>query len=129
MKCTKEQERKHLHYIENRERIRAQQRQYYYEHHDELLTRQRIYSRRRDKELKIKALKYYGEGRTQCVVCSESRLACLSIDHINGGGGKQRKVIGHHIYWWLNKHNYPEGYQTLCMNCQWVKRDQRKEGN
>jgi hypothetical protein len=42
----------------------------------------------------------------------------LTIDHINGGGSQHRKKIGHgHFYLWLYNHGYPDGYQVLCMNC------------
>ena len=63
-------------------------------------------------------------GRLACVMCGESRLACLSIDHIDGGGVSHRKELnayGYRFYKRLKKDNYPKGYQTLCMNCQFVK--------
>ena len=74
-------------------------------------------------------LTHYGGGKLACVVCGEGRLACLSIDHINGGGTKHRKQMGggSAFYCWLKKQNYPKGYQTLCMNCQFVKRFERRE--
>ena len=80
--------------------------------------------------LKIEVLTYYGGGKCGCVKCGEARLACLSIDHINGKtalvyedkmpSGKTRH--GRDLYCWLKSNGYPSGYQTLCMNCQWVKR-------
>ncbi len=63
-------------------------------------------------------------------MCGEKRLACLSIDHINNGGRQQRKELGtggEKLYHWLKRNNYPLGYQTLCMNCQWFKREGYKE--
>ncbi len=35
--------------------------------------------------------------------------------------------LGHHLYRWLKKETYPEGYQTLCMNCQALKKHENKE--
>ncbi len=74
-------------------------------------------------------LTHYGNGKLACVKCGESRLACLSIDHINAIGAKGRRGIigGTNFYAWLIKNNYPLGYQTLCMNCQWVKRYENSE--
>lgn len=61
-------------------------------------------------------------------------MRALSIDHINGGGGKQRKELfanrklaGTHFYKWLIRNNYPIGFQVLCMNCQFVKRYENNE--
>lgn len=75
-------------------------------------------------ELKIQVLTHYGRGKCQCVGCGESRLACLSIDHINGGGNQARKKDGRYgtgRYILLKRHGFPGGYQTLCMNCQFCK--------
>ena len=50
----------------------------------------------------------------------------LAIDHISNDGVAQREKFGIrsgvHFYRWLIKNNYPEGYQTLCRNCNWIKR-------
>ena len=83
-------------------------------------------------DIKRDILTHYGNGRCACVRCGESRLACLSIDHIAGGGNKQRqgKLRGTvPFYLWLRSNDYPEGYQTLCMNCQFIKRFERGEHN
>ncbi len=75
-------------------------------------------------ELKVEVLGHYGKGRVACVQCGESRLACLSIDHINAGGKSHRKELnayGYRFYKWLKLADLPEGYQTLCMNCQFIK--------
>ena len=78
----------------------------------------------RSKEL---VLTHYGGGNLACVTCGYDDLKALSIDHINGNGSKHKKSIGMNTYRWLIKNNYPLGYQTLCMNCQWVKRHDNKE--
>ena len=80
-------------------------------------------------ELKKEVLSYYGHGKCACVMCGYSDIRALSIDHINGGGCQHRKsLVGSHkyggknFYRWLKMNNFPLGYQTLCMNCQFVKR-------
>jgi len=80
-------------------------------------------------KLKTTALTYYGNGKMSCVLCGEEDIRCLSLDHINGGGHQHRKSLGSkgrggfHFYLWLIKHGLPEGYRTLCMNCQFKERD------
>lgn len=75
---------------------------------------------------KIQALTHYGNGKCACVQCGEARLDCLSLDHIAGNGSEHRKELGsrafgYKFYRYLRKRNYPPGYQTLCMNCQFIK--------
>lgn len=75
-------------------------------------------------KVKTEVLIHYGNGKCQCVMCGESRLACLSIDHINGGGNQIRKGHGRGgtaLYISLRREGFPKGYQTLCMNCQFCK--------
>ena len=86
----------------------------------------------RKKAIKLKVLSFYGGGKAVCTQCEEGRTDCLSIDHINGDGAIQRRENGKQgtaLYQWLIKNKYPPGYQTLCMNCQWIKRFSRKEYN
>uniref|UniRef100_A0A6H2A3P1 Uncharacterized protein n=1 Tax=viral metagenome TaxID=1070528 RepID=A0A6H2A3P1_9ZZZZ len=76
--------------------------------------------------VKAEVLTHYGRNKYACVICGESRPACLSIDHINGNGCQERKRsggnrYGYKFYCYLKKNNYPKGYQTLCMNCQFCK--------
>ena len=84
-------------------------------------------------QLKLEVLSHYSNGTKRCVRCGESRPACLSIDHINGGGTKHRaevvKASGNGFYRWLRKNNFPQGYQTLCMNCQFVKKFEALEAH
>lgn len=90
----------------------------------------RAQAERYAQKVKREVLTYYG-GNSQypvCIHCGEMRLACLSIDPIRGNGAEHRKVLrGTRIYVWLRTSNYPPGYQTLCMNCQWVKRVEKRE--
>jgi hypothetical protein len=65
-------------------------------------------------------LNHYGNT---CECCGEPLVEFLTIDHINGGGNKHRKSIGNiHFYSWLIKNNFPIGYRTLCMNCNFATR-------
>ncbi len=55
-----------------------------------------------------------------CVCCGESGLKFLTIDHVNNDGKEHRKQGvggGDNIYRWLRSSGFPEGFQTLCYNC------------
>lgn len=89
------------------------------------------YSRRYRQSFKFIVLAHYSLGEIpQCVKCGFTDIRALSIDHINGGGGKHKASLGikaSSFYRWLITSGYPEGYQTLCMNCQWIKKFKNKE--
>ncbi len=81
------------------------------------------YYREKHFELKCLALAHYG---LVCQCCQEWRVALLSIDHIKGGGLAHRRQLrlekkNRNPYDWYFKHNYPEGFQTLCHNCNQAK--------
>lgn len=65
-------------------------------------------------------MKHYGGDTPSCECCNEQRYEFLTIDHINGGGGKHRKELGDRgqsVYAWIISNNFPEGFRVLCMNC------------
>ena len=82
----------------------------------------RKYHREYSQKARIGVLAHYGGGKLACLECGENRLPCLTIDHIDNNGTEHRKQIGGNIVFWLRKRNYPEGYQTLCRNCNWIKK-------
>jgi len=71
--------------------------------------------------LRDQTFKAYGG---HCVCCGETNYAFLTIDHIKGGGRKQRNELkrsGVMFYAWLRRQGFPAGYQTLCFNCNSAK--------
>jgi len=91
---------------------------------------QRDKQRMRRLNIKSSVLTHYGNGKCACVDCGFGDIRALSIDHIDGSGAKHRKSIGRgglSFYQWLVDNKFPEGYQTLCMNCQFIK-SYRKDG-
>ena len=61
-------------------------------------------------------------GGATCACCGETEKMFLSLDHIDGGGNKQRREIAdaygsNNFYVWLKRQNYPAGFQVLCQNC------------
>lgn len=70
-------------------------------------------------KLKLQVLEAYGNT---CMCCGETTIEFLTIDHVNGGGNAYRKSIGGNLYIWLRKNKFPkEGFQILCMNCNFAK--------
>lgn len=65
------------------------------------------------------ALARYGD---KCACCGETTYEFLCIDHINGGGARQRRETKKHIYHWLKQAGWPtQGFQVLCHNCNLAK--------
>lgn len=122
----------------NKEDARAYQREYFQKHKKELSVkskermrvwtndnRERVnlraseYGKMYRKRLKLQVLNHYG---SKCICCGENHFELLTLDHINGGGQKQRsnlnaKNSAYVLYRWLIKNNFPEGFQILCFNC------------
>ena len=105
---------------EHPEQSRAKVKKYQETHKEQL----RQHYKEVGKKLKLEILTFYGNGKCACVQCGENRIDCLSIDHINNDGYAHRKRVGNggRMYDWLKKNNFPLGFQTLCMNDQFLKR-------
>lgn len=124
-----------------KECVRICQRRYDKIHHEEKIQYQRIYR----KNLGLKWKEKYGKKQQErflrkkilvmshyspkltCLCCGENELKFLSIDHINNDGAKHKKENknlkgGNPMYYWIIKNNFPEGFQVLCMNCNFGKR-------
>lgn len=118
-------------YLIHREELNRKRRErwqwWYPEHKGQLLDA----TKRCNRAVKIEVLTHYGNGKFACVKCGFGDIRALTLDHINGGGYQERKKIGGaggvNLYYLLRKQGYPEGYQTLCMNCQFIKRVENKE--
>lgn len=61
--------------------------------------------------------KAYGD---KCNHCGETNRKFLCIDHVNGGGNKEKKELGGvgiKLYKHIASLNFPADYQILCYNC------------
>jgi hypothetical protein len=86
-----------------------------------ILSRKR---KERNKRDRIAALEAYSNGSPRCQCCGETHIEFLTIDHINGGGGKHRRELGKssgRVFRWLRNNGYPEGFRVLCINCNWSR--------
>ena len=76
--------------------------------------------RRRYAKAKSEVFAHYG---AHCQCCDTTGEVFLTIDHVRGGGSRDRraKAQGVSIYLWLVKHSFPPGFQVLCHNCNWAR--------
>lgn len=80
------------------------------------------------RKLKAECLSHY--GGIVCP-CGEDNLLALTLHHINNNGAEHRKSLGNYkgnaFYFLLKKNNFPNDppLQTLCKNCNIVKRQER----
>ena len=83
----------------------------------------------RNKELgrirKNTVFSYYSKKIIKCNCCQEDDINFLTMDHINGRKqhNHNRTFSGDKLYKWLIENGYPSGFQVLCMNCNWAKRE------
>lgn len=79
--------------------------------------------------LKLDVLSHYSILDTPiCSQCGFSDVRALHLDHINNDGAASRRantgsrtIAGTTYYRWVRKNDYPEGYQVLCANCNYIK--------
>lgn len=125
----------HVHEMKTKEEIREYQNQWKKENrikvsaqHKRWVDKNRekinIYNRRKNQERRLKVLVHYSLNQILgCSCCGEINPDFLTIDHINNDGAKHRREInrsggGSPFYNWLIINEFPEGFQTLCANCQ-----------
>lgn len=72
-------------------------------------------------QIRQEAIEAYGGPR--CVNCNETFKEILVIDHINGNGNCDRLARGGGTRFFrsLRRDGWPDGYQVLCMPCNFLK--------
>lgn len=121
------------HYYKYQERYQAYARKYNAEHKEERKRyrqehREHLVEKARERrhEIRRQVLAHYSDGVLKCAHCGIADERALTIDHVNGGGCKHRRMLGMEhssdkFYLWLIRNDFPEGYQVLCYNCNCVK--------
>jgi hypothetical protein len=115
--------RRHEYYVGNKEEITKKTTAYIAANPK----RHNAYGVKAKRKLKKKVCSQYCSGEVKCKYCSVDDMRLLTIDHIAGGGNKHRQAIGvktagDAFYRWLKRNGFPKGYQVLCWNCQYRKR-------
>lgn len=110
---------------------KEQARRYRMKHLHKVRRRERLSKRKSRARLKERVLtRYSPKGGLGCcwAECDWVDIRALSLDHLKGGGTRHRKDIGvGEMYGWIVRKGYPRGYQTLCMNHQFVKKAENNE--
>lgn len=77
-------------------------------------------------KMRVRAIEKLGG---QCVKCGYLDVRALQIDHINGGGGKDRRDWSspYRFYRSIAEGENLEKYQVLCANCNVIKRSELQE--
>jgi len=139
-KCKSNQDKEYRR--RNKEKVKAQKHEYYLEHRDEIIQKACRWAKdnpvehnSRCKKIKEKqkltVFSEYCDDVVKCKSCDENDIEILTIDHIDGNGAEHRREIGmagrggDPFYQWLKKNNYPDGFQVLCYNCNFRKRNKQ----
>lgn len=80
----------------------------------------RVANRTYREKIRLTVLGHYGKnGVPTCLCCGETRMEFLGLDHVNGGGQADRKLHTNSqtLQIHLIRDGFPEGYRTLCHNC------------
>jgi hypothetical protein len=73
--------------------------------------------RRAEQHREIREKLFTGYGG-KCVCCGENRFEFLALDHVNGGGNKERKTLSTaQIASRAIKDGFPDKFRVLCHNC------------
>lgn len=82
------------------------------------------YHQRTHAKLKESVINIYSDGEAVCSRCGQGDIDVLCLDHINNDGAMDRRhrvVVGTRLYKQLRDHDYPNGFQVLCYNCNFKK--------
>lgn len=114
-------------YENNKDSARKKKRDAMRKYRAENPGKHREQSRAAKARLKNKVFEVYGRV---CVSCGFSDLRALTLDHVLNNGSNERKEYGERgVYYRALLPEYKKEYQTLCMNCQFIKRVQNGRQN
>jgi hypothetical protein len=111
----KKQEERKRYREKHPEKVKIANAAYYQTHKDYYNNYYKPY-RAKEREL---VFQHYGKV---CSGCGISDYRVLTIDHTDGGGCAHRKRIKMPLYRWLIRNGFPNGFRTLCHNCQHLAR-------
>lgn len=96
-------------------------RQRYINNHQEELE---AYAQYTNQELRAMVFDLIGR---ECNYCGYKDMRAITIDHIDGGGSRERAQMGARFVYIKIIGKRGIGYQPLCLNCQAVKRIEEEE--
>ena len=109
----------------NKEHVKKYRKEYY----EEKKMKERKAHKKYMTKMRTFILKRLGN---KCCQCGFDDVRALQIDHINGGGRKERDKIGSTSSYYrmlrdLSDNEIYEKYQLLCANCNMIKVTTNKE--
>lgn len=114
-------------YDNNLEHARKKKREGMRRYRAERLEHYAAQSRASNAKLKEMVFGVYGK---RCVICGFSDVRALTLDHVLNNGAEERKEHGERgVYRRSLLPEFRHEYQTLCMNCQFIKRVEAKRQN
>jgi hypothetical protein len=121
-------------YDKNKDRLNKKKCEYQKKRYVSLSLDIKIKTAIRREKLKKEVMTHYGGGKAECVICGMNNIDALCLDHKDDNGsadrfknmGKNLGGSGSRFYGFLKKHNFPDGYQTLCANHNLIKEIERK---
>jgi len=104
---------------ECRECCKAYMKKYYAKNKNKLLKQNKENGKQKHAEAKRLCIEHYSNGTNKCCCCGESNPEFLSLNHINGGGRKDRQTFkgARTFCGYLVKNNFPKGINIMCFNC------------
>jgi len=105
-------------YLQNREKILGYTKKWAGK--PEVRIRAMAHKKKYRQNIRMRCIDHYSGGTMECACCPEKIYEFLTIDHINGGGTRHKKIHNAFLYGWLIKNNFPEGFRVLCMNCNFA---------
>lgn len=69
----------------------------------------------------------YDKLGRKCRRCGIDDTRVLCIDHVNGGGKKERETLSPYTLLKRVLSDETNAYQILCQNCNWIKRHENRE--
>lgn len=128
-------------HLRHREEINLRHRKYYLDHREDYQEwekknreKRRNQENERHSKIRFQIIQLLGGKcvNPNCLIiggCPDWR--CLHIDHVNGGGNKERRKFKnsyqYYIYVLEQIKSGSKDYQLLCANCNWIKRYKEKE--
>lgn len=88
--------------------------------------KKRVITRNYNLRIRLATLEILGN---ECVKCGFKDKRALQVDHINGGGGAERKKCKQFFGKYILEEILAgkKKYQLLCANCNWIKKVENNE--
>ena len=109
------------HRLKNLDKYKAYEKKFRILHKERLSIEMRKYQNKK----RLEILEFI--GNTKCKKCGFDDWRALQIDHVNGNGKQESKIMKQYYAYFRHIKENIQNYQILCANCNWIKRYENKE--